>query len=82
MSTEDIIEKANKAISIANLVLYVVSLVLFFKFGNWFGGRWYHWIFALALTGIVQTVLGAIVKECVKAAFGLSGPSGNDEGNG
>ena len=82
MSTEDVVEKANKVLSIANLVVYILCLVCFFGCGNWFGGKWYHWVLAFLLAGIVKTVLGAIAKESVKAAFGLVEPGDNNNNNG
>ena len=75
------VEKANKAIKIANFVLWVISLVFFLKCGDWFGGRWYHWIFAFMLAGILNQILAFIVKAGILGAFGLT-ESKKDEGNG
>ena len=74
----NIIEKANKALTIANWVIWFVCLILFLKCGDWFGGRWYHWIFAFVLTGILKQFLGVVAKECVKVSFGLTEPGNND----
>ncbi len=81
MSTEDIIEKANKVLTIANWGAWVVSLIFFIKCGDWFGDRWYHWIFAFLLAGLLQKILAVVAKSVVMVAFGLS-ESGNNEENG
>ena len=78
MSTENVIEKANKALSIANFVIYIVCLVCFFGCGDWFGGRWYHWVLSFILALVLKAFLGVVAKETVKVSFGLVEPGDNN----
>ncbi len=69
MDADEVNEKADMAMVIVNIVLWIVGVIFIFKGAHWLGGRWYHWILSFLIVGFVENILSAIIKVVVKAVI-------------